>query len=819
MKIMNLEIKNIRGIKTIKIQPEGHNVVIFGPNGAGKSALVDAIDFLFTGKISRLTGEGTKFLKLKEHGCHVDSRDDLKNTVVIAKIEVDGKNISLMRSIHRPRFLQVKPKKETNLVKECLERASFGIHLLSRREILRYITSEAGQRAKAIMSLLNLGEIERQRSDFVFIRNDSSTDFKHADSNLEKAKSEVVNLLSLKKFSEKACLDKVNSLRIILNAPKIPTLIQEKIKDGVEPWPFGAIEEVLTTKQIENTIEEIRNLTKLDDIILKSQELEGLLEKLDKEAALEQYISYKRLIDEGISLVGDKNVCPLYGRKWKRGSFRSFLIEKQKEIEIASGRYEKIDEISGHIKNKVDLLKNDIILALRAHKQFKLEIVDEKRAEKYMSQLDSWSKAMLNPLKLHQEGKWPRSNLEEILSNPFVEDAVLDPLDHTLHVVGPQLSAQQIAWDTLTKMEDRWKTYQETLEARKASEKIKKMAQALLDYFVKARNSILSDVYDAVEKNFERYYKSLHSEDESGFCANISPKQAELVFEVEFYNQGMFPPHALHSEGHQDSMDVCLFFALNKYLVKEFLDVIILDDVIMSIDSAHRRNICRMLRKSFPSKQFIITTHDATWAKQLKTECIVTKKNMFHFLNWNIDTGPMLEMDKDLWDKIKEDLTNDDVPSAAHKLRRNAECFFDDVCDFLRATGLPYTATRQWDLGEFASAAISTYKKYLRRAIANAKKMDQNEKVKTLEELENKANEVIKRSAIEQWAINKNVHYSRWEEFHRRDFEPVVEAFKDLFNLFVCSSCGSMISHIRKIGRKPEFIVTCNCGEVFWNVE
>jgi len=52
MKLLELEIKNIRGIKSINITPQRENVVVFGPNGTGKSAIVDSIDFLLTGKIS-----------------------------------------------------------------------------------------------------------------------------------------------------------------------------------------------------------------------------------------------------------------------------------------------------------------------------------------------------------------------------------------------------------------------------------------------------------------------------------------------------------------------------------------------------------------------------------------------------------------------------------------------------------------------------------------------------------------------------------------------------------------------------------------------
>ncbi|MEM2130396.1 MAG: ATP-binding protein, partial [Candidatus Bathyarchaeia archaeon] len=120
MRILSLEIKNIRGIKSIKIEPEGENVVVFGPNGTGKSAIVDAIDFLLTGKISRLTGEGAKSLSLREHGPHVDSRENLKDTVVTAKVKIGKKEVTMQRTMNKPSTLKVYPKEDVNLVQGCL---------------------------------------------------------------------------------------------------------------------------------------------------------------------------------------------------------------------------------------------------------------------------------------------------------------------------------------------------------------------------------------------------------------------------------------------------------------------------------------------------------------------------------------------------------------------------------------------------------------------------------------------------------------------------------------------------------------------------
>ena len=114
---------------------------------------------MLTGKISRLTGEGAKVLDLKEHGPHVDSREDLKNTIVSAKIKIGAEEITLERSIAKPSNLKVKPKESKEKIQKLLAITELGQHILTRREILQYITAEAGKRAKKVMSLLDLANI------------------------------------------------------------------------------------------------------------------------------------------------------------------------------------------------------------------------------------------------------------------------------------------------------------------------------------------------------------------------------------------------------------------------------------------------------------------------------------------------------------------------------------------------------------------------------------------------------------------------------------------------------------------------------------
>ncbi len=49
----------------------------------------------------------------------------------------------------------------------------------------------------------------------------------------------------------------------------------------------------------------------------------------------------------------------------------------------------------------------------------------------------------------------------------------------------------------------------------------------------------------------------------------------------------------------------------------------------------------------------------------------------------------------------------------------------------------------------------------------------------------------------EQWAVNKAVHYNAWANFGKKDFEPVVAAFKQLLACFTCEKCNSWLTTTR----------------------
>ena len=241
-----------------------------------------------------------------------------------------------------------------------------------------------------------------------------------------------------------------------------------------------------------------------------------------------------------------------------------------------------------------------------------------------------------------------------------------------------------------------------------------------------------------------------------------------------------------------------------------------LDDVVMSVDAGHRREVCQLLSESFGHRQFLITTHDRTWANQLKSMGMVSSKSMVEFFNWHVDTGPLVCYEEDVWYRIYQALQRNDVPTASFILRRALEQFFMFVCDALRAE-VVFRLDGKWELGEYLSSAMGRYSRLLRRAQDAAQSWGQTTEFENFGELDSIKSEIFQRTNVEQWAVNVNVHYTNWATFTKEDFEPVVDAFHDLTQLFVCTECGSMLS-LSFDGATPT-AVRCRCGKVNWNIE
>ncbi len=816
MKILELEIRNVRGLKDVKLKPNCKSLVVWGPNGSGKSGVVDALDFLLTGRITRLTGEGTKGISISKHGPHIDHKPEdaeVRATILLPQV---SDPIELKRSMQKPAELVYDNKYEKYL-KPIIELARQGQHILTRREILRYITAEPRTRAQEVLSLLNISDVEEIRQALVKVKNDLQRDVDSVKKTVDSHKSAISLLVGKRPFEVKSILEFANINRQVLGKGPVKVLSSAKLVEGIEHVPSASDESRQTTASLLSDLSKLINSitpSAIKQVVGEFTELLESVRKITSDAQLVHAMSHYELTKKGLELLDDTGSCPLCGTKWPKDKLRTEFETRLELGQSARKEWKVMKDFSQKINSTLDA--EAVVLKKVSADMHKLDFTSHTKP------LESWLKAITNlqgilvdPVAAYGNGLLTEARVRCALSPEGIEDA----LGKTVTAVKKKLpgsSPQEMAWESLIRLHENLKSLENTIKDLQESELACNRATVLSDQFLAARDDTLDDLYNRIREKFVSLYRKLHSEDEANFDASFKPEGAGLNLEVDFYGKGKYPPHALHSEGHQDSMGLCLFLALAEKLTHGILETVILDDVVMSVDSDHRKHICNLLTEGFPHTQFIITTHDRYWMNELKAERVVNTSEIVQFSDWNISTGPQVTYELDLWEKIEADLKLNKVEEAAAKLRRGLEQELSGVCDALHAE-VRFRLDGRVELGDLLPAAVGRYKNLLKAAKNAAHSWGDDKSSTSIEELEKIRANIVNRSSMEQWAINPNVHYNNWATASPKEFGEVVAAFKDLCFMFRCLSCDTLLTLSKKGAGLAS--LSCSCGKISLNLQ
>jgi hypothetical protein len=235
----------------------------------------------------------------------------------------------------------------------------------------------------------------------------------------------------------------------------------------------------------------------------------------------------------------------------------------------------------------------------------------------------------------------------------------------------------------------------------------------------------------------------------------------------------------------------------------------------MSVDADHRYEFCKLLKTQFPNTQFIITTHDRVWAGQMKSAGLVTAKTSAVFHSWNIDTGPLVESDQEIWEEIAKALDKGKVGAAAASLRNHLEYISRLLADQIGASP-QFRADNDYELGDMLTSVLKRMKEIWGKAADAAQSWGKIPDRDAAAEKKAKLSSCNGAASVEQWAVNKAVHYNAWANFGKKDFEPVVAAFKELLDCFRCAACGSWVYVAARVS--PESL-RCACSTVSVNLK
>jgi hypothetical protein len=132
-----------------------------------------------------------------------------------------------------------------------------------------------------------------------------------------------------------------------------------------------------------------------------------------------------------------------------------------------------------------------------------------------------------------------------------------------------------------------------------AADELARRASVARDCFSKARESAIQKVFEQIAETVLNYYRQLHDFDdgERSECTALELKPTSraaaggLRLAIQFLGVAdARDPRAFLSEGHLDSLGLCLFLATVR-IFNPPSTLLVLDDVLTSIDRDHRRRV------------------------------------------------------------------------------------------------------------------------------------------------------------------------------------------------------------------------------------
>ncbi|UJG43126.1 MAG: AAA family ATPase [Candidatus Heimdallarchaeum endolithica] len=775
-KIKKVKINSLRGIRDLELQIDGKKLLIYGENGTGKSSIVDAIEFFFSGTISHL--KGVRGISLQNHGPHIHFEKDDMNV----EITFNPGNITLTRNFS---FMSSPPEH----LKSYFQITQKSAFILRRSQVLEFIISRPAERFRAIGSIIGIESLDNIELEMKKVFDKIKGDIEFCNKQFKKIKNELSNIMNKKIGGIDDILPTINKMLKEVNYPQMKSLemfdeysekllsYTKKTKSFDKIHLLKMIRETTTHKLVEEEIE--KKIYLLNTKITKI---------LDEDFILKKYIH--NILYNGLTILKEQKSekCPLCEQDIERQNLMERVESRLNTLNDLSNTASEIRELSANIIKEIEVIVNKLN-NVNLHVKLVAELSELSiQIEEQVICLKEIIK------KISSTGDF-KSNIEvKIIEQQFNKVKKLwkyisKKSENLLEVADISKEEKEVL-DKIRKIE---KVRNKTVEILNVQSKIKKyqksfiLAEKMYYTFSEVKKAKIQEIFRNIQNNIQQYFKIIHpSEPFENIELHIIPeRRASTELRLDIFGREREDPRALISEGHLDSLGLCIFLSFIKKFNKD-CSLIILDDVVSTVDSKHRENICKLLLEEFKDKQLIITTHDELWYDQLLSyQRVYNMENDFKnmvIVKWSINTGPIIQPYKTRWERIQEKIDKGDKNGAGNEGRQYLEWILTEICERMRAQ-VSFKKSGRYELGELLDSAKKRLDKLLK---------DSEFKDKIKEAFENLETKVFLGNILShENKITKKVSLNEVESF--------CSSVKNLHNQFLCSTCGKFLNYYNNL--------------------
>lgn len=800
-RIKKLTIQGFRGAKKkayLDLEDENKNVVLFGNNGDGKTTFSDAIEWFFTDRIDYLSREGC-------------GREDYFNRYIdkdsngIVEIDFSNPTLDCKKTLLRQGgFAFSNASKEFS---RYIGDSSKDSLILRHHTMREFIDKTKKQKLERLEEIIGFGIVGEIRDILLKTLNSlkDDTELASLSGQLNERKRDLIAAIGKDKFKDSDILD-CGSVLIKECDPALSMTNESDFERVVETLEKRVAssdrgKQLLTLDGINKSIlklVEIRDtLVEVDNIV---QSHNGLAKERDTVEASATEKLYKAAIEAIESKSVKAGQCPLC----KRPTDTEMLLQSLKsEIEQLTEVLKKRRGIIQNAKSlceKTTLHKIDLKSLLELEEEIKKTLFTTKMEVTItnISTMLSQYEEVLNKIQQypHPVSVSPLSGLENLEEE--VKESQQKVTQRKERV--SETEEEKKFYENVIKLRNLlgdYKRYKELIVQIGAFLKQIDSVEKIYESFEKMERENIRKVLKAISTDVNDFFVFLHPDDDIDEVELIPTEERGIEFKLRRHGEEISPPLKILSEAHLNSLGICLFLASAKYFNKEN-GFLVLDDVVTSFDTGHRRPLARLMGEKFTDAQFLLFTHDELWFDILKKDLPAGKWVFKELTKWTKDEGLNIkESPITLKERISDNLDENDIRGAANRCRTLIEEILKERCQDLGVRGLEFRTGTENDRRD-PSELINALTEYLK---GNEKLRDKDSK-KSFDHL--RASQLITNIGSHHQSLTST-------SLGRGDVETVLRDINEFDNLFICDKCGT--APAKKYSPQFSKLKNCKCGE------
>ncbi|MGB2854260.1 MAG: hypothetical protein WBC55_07410, partial [Dehalococcoidia bacterium] len=595
MKINSIELSWFRGAAhTAELSTGLKNVAIYGSNASGKSSFTDAIEYLVNeGRIEHLAHEYSG--RRQEKGViNTHAPQDCAPWIRVS-FEGGAHIGSTIASDGTPTF-----DSDPDGLVEYVQKWQVEHLILRQDEVAAFVKSRKGDKYSVLLPLLGLENLERAAENMAALKQsvEKTGDLAGKRATLRILKDTVSQWLP--DLSDKAVLEVLADLAKDYLTEALPTEHDQMIASltaairqradlltpdiGRHTLTKGICEEDLPSKLSEMEKAEEGVLAKVDEL------LDSRIEVLEAAA------KYGHQLDPASKEIK----CPACGTTIARDGFVEHVQGELYALkDLRTARDHAIScrrTLNSSVGQVLGYARDENLTAW-------LALDEQMELKEALARLDE----------LHQRS-WQGAYSEEDRTALAGAIAVVnDQFKRAAEVIPPsnqKLIDEQQMVEACSKVPEIAK-----LERDVAA--VDRLVGALDDAEPAIRKAIRSRttaIMQAISPDIQALWAKLHPRELIEDVRLYLPEDADKAIDIglKFFGVEQPSPLLTLSEGHRNSLGLCIFLALARASGNKERPVL-LDDVVSSLDRGHRGNVTQLLLDELTERQVILLTHDREW--------------------------------------------------------------------------------------------------------------------------------------------------------------------------------------------------------------